>query len=204
MQEDNIFIEVGELKIEGLMENLPGDKGVLVTHPHPLYGGDMYNNVVESIVQAYRKKEYSTLRINFRGVGRSEGAHDNGIGEQEDVRTSLKYLFDLGKKRIHLAGYSFGAWVNALGLETFEHVNRMIMVSPPVNFIDFSFLNFNPKIRLVIVGTHDDIAGCSSVEEMLPSWNPDAIFRTVQGADHFYWGKGNELESIIEEFLEER
>ena len=204
MSEENIFIDVGELKIEGLLENLPGDKGVLVTHPHPLYGGDMYNNVVESIVHTYRKKDYSTLRLNFRGVGQSDGAHDNGIGEQEDIRAGLKHLFDLGKRAIHLAGYSFGAWVNALGLETFEHMNRMIMVSPPVNFIDFSFLTYNPKIQLIIVGTNDDIAGCRSVEKMLPSWNPDAVFRTIQGADHFYWGKSNELESIIQEFLEER
>ena len=203
MSEENIFIDVGELKIEGLLENLPGDKGVLVTHPHPLYGGDMYNNVVESIVRAYRKKEYSTLRLNFRGVGRSDGAHDNGIGEQEDVRAGLMYLFDLGKRAIHLAGYSFGAWVNALGLETFEHVNRMIMVSPPVNFIDFSFLTYNPKIQLIIVGINDDIAGCSSVEKVLPSWNPDAVFRTIQGADHFYWGKTDALESVIHEFLED-
>jgi len=202
MSEEKIFINVGELKIEGLLENLPGDKGVLVTHPHPLYGGDMYNNVVESIVHAYRKKEYSTLRLNFRGVGRSDGAHDNGIGEQEDVRAGLKYLFNLGKKDIHLAGYSFGAWVNALGLETFEHVNQMIMVSPPVNFIDFSFLTYNPKIQLIIVGTNDDIAGCSSVEKMSSSWNPEAVFRTIQGADHFYWGKSEELESIIDGFLQ--
>jgi len=120
------------------------------------------------------------------------------------VRAGLKYLFDLGKRAIDLAGYSFGAWVNALGLETFEQVNRMIMVSPPVNFIDFSFLAHNPKIQLIIVGTNDDIAGCSTVEKMLPSWNPDAVFRTIQGADHFYWGKSDELESIIHEFLEDR
>jgi len=204
MSEEKIFIDVGELKIEGLLGDLPGHKGVLVTHPHPLYGGDMYNNVVESVVQAYREKEYSTLRLNFRGVGQSDGVHDNGIGEQEDVRAGLQYLFDLGKRGIHLTGYSFGAWVNALGLETFEHLSRMIMVSPPVNFIDFSFLTYNPKIQLVIVGTNDDIAGCRSVEKMLPSWNPEAVFRTIQGADHFYWGKSDELKSIIREFLEDR
>jgi alpha/beta superfamily hydrolase len=204
MTEEKIFIDVGELKIEGLLGNMPGHKGVLVTHPHPLYGGDMYNNVVESVGQAYREKGYSTLRLNFRGVGLSGGVHDHGIGEQEDVRSGLQYLFDLGKRGIHLAGYSFGAWVNALGLETFEHSSRMIMISPPVNFIDFSFLTYNPKIQLVIVGTNDDIAGCRSVEKMMPSWNPEAIFRTIQGADHFYWGKSDELKSIIHEFLEDR
>ena len=203
MAEEHIFIDSGELKIEGFLEDLPGDRGVVVTHPHPLYGGEMRNNVVEALVQAYREKGYSTLRINFRGVGRSQGKHDNGIGEQEDVRAALTYLSDLNKKNIDLAGYSFGAWVNALGLESFEKVSRMVMVSPPVNFIDFSFLTSNIKIKLVIVGTNDDIAGAKAVEEMLPAWNPEALFRTIRGADHFYWGKTDELKSIINDFLGE-
>ena len=203
MAEEHIFIKSGELKIEGLLEDLPGDRGVVVTHPHPLYGGEMRNNVVEAIVQAYREEGYSTLRINFRGVGRSQGKHDDGIGEQEDVRAALAYLSDLNKENIDLAGYSFGAWVNALGLESFEHVNRMVMVSPPVNFIDFSFLKSNSKIKLVIVGTNDDIAGAKAVEELLPAWNPEAVFRTIRGADHFYWGKTDELKSIINNFLSE-
>lgn len=204
MAEERAIISSGELQIEGLLGNLPGDKGVIVTHPHPLYGGDMYNNVVEAIVQAYREKEYSTLRFNFRGVGSSQGVHDNGIGEQEDVRSALKYLSDLGKGCIDLAGYSFGAWVNALGLETFEQVGRMIMVSPPVNFVDFSFLTYNPKIQLVIVGTNDEIAGLKGVEDMLPTWNPEAVLKVIQGADHFYWGKTGELKSVIQEFLDEK
>ncbi|MDY7038453.1 MAG: alpha/beta hydrolase [Thermodesulfobacteriota bacterium] len=203
MAEEHIFIESGELKIEGLLDDLPGDRGVVVTHPHPLYGGEMRNNVVETIAQAYREEGYSTLRINFRGVGRSQGKHDNGIGEQEDVRAALTYLSDLNKVNIDLAGYSFGAWVNALGLESFEHVNRMVMVSPPVNFIDFSFLKSNSTIKLVIVGTNDDIAGAKAVEELLPAWNPEAVFRTIRGADHFYWGMEDKMKAIIKNFLSE-
>jgi alpha/beta superfamily hydrolase len=201
MPEERVFFESGGLKIEGLLESLHGDRGVVITHPHPLYGGDMYNNVVEAIAQAYREKGHSTLRFNFRGVGQSEGEYDNGIGEQENVRAALDYLSDLGKRNIDLAGYSFGAWVNALGLESFEKAARMIMVSPPVNFIDFSFLTYNQKIQLVIVGTEDDIAGSQMVEGMLQTWNPEANLRNIQGADHFYWGKTSELNSIILEFL---
>jgi hypothetical protein len=201
MPEERVFFESGGLKIEGLIESLHGDRGVVITHPHPLYGGDMFNNVVEAIAQAYREKGHSTLRFNFRGVGQSEGEYDNGSGEQENVRAALDYLFDLGKRNIDLAGYSFGAWINALGLESFEKAARMIMVSPPVNFIDFSFLTYNQKIQLVIVGTEDDIAGSKMVEGMLQTWNPEANLRNIQGADHFYWGKTSELKSIILEFL---
>ena len=201
MPEERVFFESGGLKIEGLLESLHGDRGVVITHPHPLYGGDMFNNVVEAIAQAYREKGHSTLRFNFRGVGQSEGEYDNGSGEQENVRAALDYLFDLGKRNIDLAGYSFGAWINALGLESFEKAARMIMVSPPLNFIDFSFLTYNQKIQLVIVGTEDDIAGSKMVEGMLQTWNPEANLRNIQGADHFYWGKTSELKSIILEFL---
>jgi alpha/beta superfamily hydrolase len=201
MPEERVFLKSGGHKIEGLLESLHSDRGVVITHPHPLYGGDMFNNVVEAVAQAYREKGHSTLRFNFRGVGQSEGEYDNGIGEQENVRAALGYLSDLGKRNIDLAGYSFGAWVNALGLESFEKATRMIMVSPPVNFIDFSFLAYNQKIQLVIVGAEDDVAGANMLEGMLQTWNPEANLRKIQGADHFYWGKTSELKSIIGEFL---
>ena len=202
MSEECVFIDSGNTKIEGLLENLSGREGVVVTHPHPLYGGNMHNNVVDAIVQGYHKKGYSTFRFNFRGVGGSQGVYDNGIGEQEDVRAALNYLFDLGKDSIDLAGYSFGAWVNALGLETFEHVSRMIMVSPPLNLISFDFLKYNPKIQLLIVGNRDEIAGYEAIEGSLVNWNPEAVLRIIDGADHFYGGKTNELKSIITDFLE--
>jgi hypothetical protein len=162
----------------------------------------MNNNVVQSVLTAYREEGYTTLRINFRGVGQSEGRHDKGIGEQEDVRAALAYLHDLGKSSIDLAGYSFGSWVNAMGLESFDHAKRMIMVSPPVSFVDFSFLGYNPKIQLVIAGSEDDIAPPAMIKEMLPTWNPEAELRIIQGADHFYWGGNDDIEAIIQNFLD--
>lgn len=204
MAEKSIFFDSGGLRIEGLLDETPGDRGVVVTHPHPLYGGDMHNQVVEAVVSAYGEKGYSTLRFNFRGVGGSGGGYDDGHGEQNDVGAALEYLSGLGKKKIDLAGYSFGAWVNALGLGKFDKVHRLVMVSPPVSSIDFSFLTTNPKIRLVIVGTHDEIGRLGAIEEMCPSWNPKADLKVIEGADHFYMGKIGEVKAIIGEFLEER
>jgi len=200
MGEERIFFEAEGRKIEGLFENLGGEKGVVISHPHPLYGGSMHNNVVKAVAQVYKEQGYSTLRFNFRGVERSEGDFGNGVGEQEDVKAALKTL---GKKRMDLAGYSFGAWVNALGLAKFEEAQRLIMVSPPVSFIDFSFLQYSPKIKLVICGTRDEIAEYKKVEKMLPKWNDQALFRVIQGADHFYSGYEEELIDIIGEFLGE-
>ena len=200
MGEERIFFDSEGLKIEGLMEDLSGEKGVVVTHPHPLYGGTMHNNVVRAVTHAYQEEGYSTLRFNFRGVENSEGDFGDGVGEQEDVKAALKAM---GKKNMDLVGYSFGAWVNALGLAKFEEAQRLIMVSPPVSFVDFTFLEYSPRIKLVICGTRDEIAEYKKVENMLPKWNEQAVFRIIQGADHFYLGYEGELKLIIREFLEE-
>ena len=201
MAEERIFLEAEKLKIEGLLEKLEGEKGVVVSHPHPLYGGSMHNNVVKAVANAYREQGYSTLRFNFRGVGLSEGDYDNGTGEQQDVHAALRYLTKLGKTKVDLAGYSFGSWVNALGIEAFTEAERLIMVSPPVDFIDFGFLKYSHKIQLVICGTLDDIAGYKKVGKMLPLWNREATFRVIEGADHFYFGYEDEIKRIIGEFL---
>ena len=203
MPEKEIFLNSGSLKIQGLLNEQPGAKGVVVTHPHPLYGGDMYNHVVEAVCRAYQERDYTCLRFNFRGMGLSEGEYDNGIGEQDDVMAALDHLSALGKKEIDLAGYSFGAWVNAQGLDKYHHVKRMIMVSPPVNTMDYSFLSYNPRIKLVISGSHDDIAGTQGIKERIPVWNPEARLKIIDGADHFYGSKTDKLERLIVEFLDQ-
>src|SRR4030042_282201 len=203
MTEEKIIIDAGKIRLEGLLKILPGDRGVVVTHPHPLYGGDMNNNVVEAVCRAYQDKGYSTLRFNFRGVGQSEGGYDEGIGEQDDVEAALDYLSDLGKEGIDLAGYSFGSWVNALGINRYKKVKRVIIISPPVDLMDFSFLINNAKIRLVITGSEDEIADYRSVKEVIPSWNREAIFKVINGAAHFYWSNTGDLQKIIGEFLEQ-
>jgi len=203
MAEERVIFEADGVKIEGMLADLPGDKGVVISHPHPLYGGNMHNNVVRAVARAYQVEGYTTLRFNFRGVERSEGSYDNGIGEQHDVAAALGCLDSLGKKEIDLAGYSFGAWVNARGLDRFHLARRLVMVSPPVSFIDFSFLRHSSKIRLVICGTRDEIAEYKKVEEMLPQWNDQAMFQIIEGADHFYSGYEDELVRIIGTFLQE-
>ena len=197
MKEEKIFFESEGVKIEGLISESQTQNGVVVTHPHPLYGGEMHNTVVESVVRAYGEKGYTTLRFNFRGVGQSDGAYDNGTGEQEDVRAAVAFHGGLGKTSIDLAGYSFGAWVNAQCIESLTDVKRMVMVSPPVNFLDFSFLEYCAKIRLVIAGAEDDIAPPAMIKDMIPVWNSEAAFNIIKGADHFYSGKTSEIEEII-------
>ena len=186
-----------EYEIEGLLNQGDEKKGVVVTHPHSLYGGDMNNLVVESIVHVYHMKGYSTLKFNFRGVGRSQGAYDNGLGEQKDVLSALSFLADMGMEQIDLAGYSFGAWVNAHALQKDTLTKQMIMVSPPVGFMDFnSIVTMNP-LKFVVTGNRDDIAPADVIEKMISTWNPNARFEVIDGADHFYGGYLGQLEACL-------
>jgi uncharacterized protein len=186
-----------EYKIEGLLNQKDEKKAVVVTHPHPLYGGDMNNLVVESIVHVYQMKGYSTLKFNFRGVGRSQGAYDNGLGEQKDVLSALSFLADMGMERIDLAGYSFGAWVNAHALQKDTLTKQMIMVSPPVGFMDFKSIGTMNTLKFVVTGNRDDIAPADMIEKMISTWNPNARFEVIDGADHFYGGYLKKLESVL-------
>jgi alpha/beta superfamily hydrolase len=202
MTAEKIDFRSGDLVLEGLLTRADGSRGVVVTHPHPLYGGNMQNNVVRAITRAYREAGYTTLRFNFRGVGASQGGFDNGRGEQKDVEAALQYLLSLGCDWLDLAGYSFGSWVNAMGAELFSEVERLIMVSPPVAVMDFSALGFTPKIGMVISGSHDDIAPPEMITKVIGTGNPDATFTVLEGADHFYGGREGDLEKVIKEFLE--
>ena len=188
-------------RLEGLFYEGSNGKGVVITHPHPMYGGDMYNGVVESIESAYREKGYSTLRFNFRGVGASEGRFDDGDGEQKDVLAAREYLEQMKIQRVDLAGYSFGAWVNARVGCAGAAGQQMVMVSPPVAFIDYSSVGRLPCLKLVVSGSRDNFAPTDQIRNMLPDWNDAAAFKIIEGADHFYGGYLQELESILAAYI---
>jgi len=201
MTEEKIRFLSKDLLIEGLLCIQEGEKGVVVTHPHSLYGGTMYNQVVETLVEVYQDNAFSTLRFNFRGVGGSEGNYDEGKGEQEDVMSALRYMHEKGKRDVDLAGYSFGAWVNAKINDTHSLCNRIVMISPPVAFLDFSFLSLNPKIRLVVAGGKDEIAPADKITNVINTWNTKAHLEVIEGADHFYTGKIGSLKSTLSRFI---
>lgn len=195
--EETVRFDSQGLTLEGLMSKTPGDKGVVVTHPHPLYGGSMNNDVVEWIVSAFQSKGYNTLRFNFRGVGSSQGEYDNGVGEQHDVLSAISFLRGNGVMAIDLAGYSFGSWINANVVSNGAMAGRLIMVSPPVGFIDFESIAALSPLTLVITGSIDDIAPVNRIKEKMAVWNKDARLEVIQGADHFYSGFGEAFAAIL-------
>ncbi len=194
---ERITIQSGGLQIEGLLEKGAGEKGVVITHPHPLYGGDMYNMIVASLTRAYQMKEYSTLRINFRGTGNSQGNFNDGIGAQADVLAALSTLGEMGIDYLSLAGYSFGAWVNALAISEGAKIERAVMVSPPVGLIDFTSIGPLPSLHLIVSGRLDDIAPVDMIRKLLPGWNEDANLIEIDGADHFFLGYMEQLDAVL-------
>lgn len=200
--ETRIRFESGSLQLVGMFAPGRSGRGAVITHPHPLYGGDMANVVVETVTEAYRQKGFATLRFNFRGVGGSEGRYDDGMGEREDVAAAMAYLRDRGIAEIDLAGYSFGAWVNARLPEVeLTAATRMIMVSPPVNFLDFDAVGRLPNLTLVTVGDDDEFADEARVRTAVGQWNPDARVAVIPRTDHFYNGALRDLADVLRKAL---
>jgi len=199
---ETIEFTSGDLTLEGLYTGASSDRGVVVTHPHPLYGGDMVNPVVQTVADAYIQAGYNCLQFNFRGVGRSTGQFDNGRGEQDDVIAAVRWLADRGSVDVSLAGYSFGSWVNAHIAAEMAPVTHQIMVSPPVAFIDFAEVKRIPTLRFVVTGGRDDIAPPGLVEPLLPGWNPAAEMDIIPDADHFYGGCFDRLKELVSAHLE--
>ncbi|MFH2046468.1 MAG: dienelactone hydrolase family protein [Pseudomonadota bacterium] len=204
MSEEKIeFNTEDKINIEGMFD--PGIKkhGVVITHPHPLYGGNMYNNVVEAIQSVYQKKGYATLRFNFRGVGDSSGAYEDGIGEQKDVVAAYKFFKKMGVEQIDLCGYSFGTWVNAQIKDKIA-VNTSIMVSPPVAMMKFETgLKIN-HLMLAVTGSEDGFAPPELVEKFVSILNGTADIKVIDGADHFFLGYEDKLAEIVDSYIADR
>jgi alpha/beta superfamily hydrolase len=203
----NLFIPAPHGRIEAILkEPLEGPvTGVaLVLHPHPLGGGTMHNKVVFRAASALNDAGLITLRINFRGVGRSTGEHDEGRGELDDVRAGLNYLhenypdFDLT-----LGGFSFGARV---GLEvgiSDERVVNLISIGTPVDKYDFSFLEGCRKSTLFVHGDRDEFGEVAKLKEIVAKIEKHAKVQlsVIRDADHFFEGRLDELKQVITEWV---
>ena len=200
--EEKITFPSGRYRLEGYWQAGTNGKGVAITHPHPLYGGTMNNPVVETIQNAYQQNGHATLRFNFRGVGGSQGNFDNGLGEQNDVRAAIAFIENMNCSAVDLAGYSFGAWVNAgVVADNRTSIASMIMISPPVGFIEFENVSALDCLKLVVTGRRDEIAPVNQIRDLLPAWNPRAHFEIIDGCDHFYIGYLDKLQSILTQYL---
>ena len=196
----SITFQSGDLMLEGalhLPEKTPAG-GVVVCHPHPLYGGDMDNNVVVAASHALVERGIAVLRFNFRGAGKSEGEHDDGNGERDDVRGALEHLRSLPEidnERVGLIGYSFGAVVAAEVAS--GNLRALALISPPLEFADIKLSWGCPA--LIIAGDIDHLAPVERLEIVAEA--PGVELFVVSGADHSWWGCDDELGEALGQFF---
>jgi alpha/beta superfamily hydrolase len=202
--EEQVTFAAGEITLEGLYSTpaqLPAI-GVVVCHPHPLYGGEMRNNVVSALVDAFQQQGIATLRFNFRGVGRSGGSHGEGVAELEDVKAAVTYLLSRQSvQTVVVAGYSFGSMVGLQAGAADPRVHKIIGVAFPFGLRDPSFLLPVTKPKLLISGDHDNYSPIPALQELYAKLPEPKALTIVKGADHFFWGQEGEIAKAAVEFL---
>ncbi|TMG06423.1 MAG: hypothetical protein E6I02_08175 [Chloroflexi bacterium] len=192
----------GVLTLEGAL-NLPERTpapGIVVCHPHPMYGGDMHNNVVDAVCQTAAADGIVALRFNFRGAGGSEGTYDNGVGEQDDVGAALAYLRELPEvdgARVALAGYSFGAAIALQAVD--ERLNAFIAVSLPTTMPLKDVRVACPA--LFISGDEDEYSDAGELTRLVRGLGSKAELKLLPGLGHFWFGVERDLQAIISPFL---
>jgi hypothetical protein len=196
----NIHLE-GEL-------HLPEGKGlfpaVIVCHPHPLYGGDMDNNVVTAVCFALVKSSVAALRFNFRGVGNSGGSHGDGIGEQDDIKAALDLLStlkEIDSQRIGLAGYSFGGMVAASVAINDNRVKQLALISPALNESGWMQLKKYALPKLILIGEADTSVQFRPFQRF---FGDAKQYQIIAGADHFWSGFEEQLSGKIAHFFHDK
>jgi len=177
----------------------------VVCHPHPLFGGTMHNKVVYQAAKSLDALGLPVLRFNFRGTGMSEGKHDLGVGEREDVRAALDFLAsEFPNIPLLVAGFSFGCWVGLrVGCED-ERVTSLIGLGAPVNNADFSYLARCGKPKLFVHGSNDIYGDPVKLNNLVASLPGENKIVVVEDADHFFVGKLDQVDAAIANWMNER
>jgi alpha/beta superfamily hydrolase len=164
----------------------------LVTHPHPLFGGTMHNKVVYHAMKAFTHFGLPVLRFNFRGTGLSEGVHDAGQGEIDDVRAALDYLAALYNKPILFAGFSFGSYVGLRATCGDSRVDGLIALGLPVQAAGrdytYEFLSSCSQPKLFVSGDSDEFCPSAVLERVAAEAPQPCTAVIIPGADHFFQG----------------
>ncbi|ABV73426.1 hypothetical protein A1E_02405 [Rickettsia canadensis str. McKiel] len=208
-----VYFNGPEGRIEGRYAKAtsPNAPIALVLHPHPLYEGNMNNKVVYNAYKILADNGYTVLRINFRGVGGSQGKFDNGVGEVVDAGAALDWLQqnNPNAQSSLILGFSFGAWIAMQLVMRRPEINHFIAISPPVNTIhkyDFSFLSPCPIPGFILQGDNDSIVSADDVKNLANRLSKQQShikvdYKIITGADHFFRYKTEEFAKAIKDYL---
>src|SRR5216683_3220212 len=179
----------------------------LILHPHPQYGGTMNHKVVFSLFHVFVNRGFSVLRFNTRGVGRSQGRFDNGMGELSDAAAALDWLQSMNAdaKSCWIAGYSFGAWIGMQLLMRRPEIDCFISVAPPANSYDFAFLAPCPSSGLIVGAEKDEVVPIADIQKLVARLSLQKGItvesRTIQGANHFYHDSLDKLAVEVDKYV---
>ncbi|MGC2528267.1 MAG: alpha/beta family hydrolase [Candidatus Acidiferrum sp.] len=177
----------------------------VICHPHPLFGGTMHNKVVYQAAKSLDALGLPVLRFNFRGTGLSEGKHDRGEGERDDVRVALDFLAaEFPSIPLLVCGFSFGCWVGLrVGCEDVR-VKSLIGLGAPVNNVDFSYLLRCEKPKLFVHGANDIYGAREKIKSLVASLPGENKLILVEDADHFFAGKLDQVDRAISAWVTPR
>jgi alpha/beta superfamily hydrolase len=207
MEIKKIFIKNKEIYLEAevFKPHFDDHKAVLlIVHPHPNYGGDMYNNVVSTIFNKFIANGISTLRFNFRGVGLSTGSHSDGNGEISDVKACIDFLLlECEYNEVLICGYSYGAAIGSSAINYSENVVGYCAISFPWDFMGLKYkeLSQTKKPKLFIQGDYDNIAIYDNFDAHFKFYLDPKKSKVINGADHFYWGFENLVADEVYDFF---
>jgi len=200
----------GRIQAKYFKNKQQGAPVALVLQPHPQYGGTMNNRIVYETYNSFYKNGFSVIRINFRGVEKSEGIFDNGQGELSDAAAALDWLEkeNPGYNQCWISGFSFGALICMQLIMRRPEVNKFIAISPQPNLYDFTFLSPCPISGLVTYGKNDELVQLDSIlnlkKKLSMQKNINVKFDAVAHANHFYKGKEKELSLLLENYIKDK
>lgn len=211
----SLFLEGPAGKLEALLNagSEHATHAAVVAHPHPLFGGTLHNKVVFHTMKALNSFGFPVLRFNFRGTGLSQGEHDHGEGEVEDVRAALDWLNAEFHLPLIFAGFSFGAAVGLHAACADSRVRAVIGVGVPVapvaadteepRVYTFDFLRECAKPKLFVSGARDQFGPRTKLQALVASVPEPKKLVVIEGADHFFEGRLRELRAAIEAWVKE-
>ena len=202
--------EAGRLEGKYYQSDEPFAPAVVILHPHPLHGGTMNNKVVYNTFHTFVKNKFSVLRFNFRGIGKSQGEYDEGLGELMDAAVAMDWVQAQNPEAsgFWLAGFSFGAYISLQLLMRRPEISAFIAISPPANLYDFNFLSPCPAQGLIIQGTKDTIVPEESAyglfEKLEKQRNSEVEYSAINNGDHFFKGKLDEFNDTLDSYIKPR
>ena len=200
----------GRIQAKYFKNEKQGAPVALVLQPHPQYGGTMNNRIVHETYNCFYKNKFSVIKINFRGVEKSDGVFDNGQGELSDAAAALDWIEkeNPGYSQCWVSGFSFGALICMQLIMRRPEVNKFIAISPQPNVYDFTFLAPCPISGLITTGKNDELVQIDSIlnlkKRLSVQKNINVKFDSIPNANHFYKGKEKDLAYSIDQYIKDK